>query len=968
MKTTKMLASRRSLQIKCAYSDQSLNTPAHRATVTTSYFQLAGVRTPRLVGVPPIEYPLLDDSNAIPPIDFHSIFPQITATPLHAVVVAFCRFSPPSDLSRRRTTSFVIASQRRTHLFSSIQATDHFEMVSFSLNSIDFPSLIRKLPESTQPNSDTYHAHPNPENKSFSEAVSHNASGQTSTHRTEFSKFFLVNSKPASVGSTKHINGRPTIIFSDLETQSHVADFCLALIENFSHGSPPYSQLHRLLANSGLKGAFTVSMINNKHALISLSNKSDYTRLWWRRIWYFNGLPMRVFKWSPTFTPDHESSVVPIWVNFPELPAYLFHKDVLGVIPNLIGTPLQIDDSTHNKSKQSTAQVCIAIDLLKPLLEDFDLKIHDETIRQRIEYEQVPAYCTLWKKSQETAATQDASKVFDGKADRNVGFMEKGECSKTTKARYRRRNEVVTEDGHRGTTMETAEACLIYASVDIPFEDAENHNQVVDDDNNVTAQVGEKKENNLSKRSPLRLVQECNSSKSDLHRLHHVLDAVRMGRTPQKCIGRLQVVVGAADWASGVRMEQLLGVEWAALSLLFYWTDAGNDGRPRWADEMGRMREQWAAPAGAASTTHHHHITTHLTTQPLPEDSPPPAPPRRRHRPTVGIFFGASRPSAPPPGSLPNDPLSRAVRVLIHIPTSPPSVGRFLIGHHRCTRLPMEQLSPQPISGTGASSKMELATPYSAEFPPLNSQNPVNPFSTKSTQRATSHPQPDQHNPPPTNSTPQHSPANNSDHNLPNQQPPKIFAEAVSTLPTSRPKFSHISDLRKFFLADSKPAAIGVKLSDEELPVLTFSDSETEDLAASYRFALIEKFSHGTPQYRNLHHLIVGFGLKGGFTISIINNKHVLISLPNESDYSRLWLKRIWYLQGFPMRVFKWSPTFTPSQESSIVPIWVCLPELPAHLYRKDALFAVASMVGTLLQIDEYTVNQSKLAKARMCV
>ncbi|KAL2228326.1 UNVERIFIED_CONTAM: hypothetical protein Sindi_1812300 [Sesamum indicum] len=65
------------------------------------------------------------------------------------------------------------------------------------------------------------------------------------------------------------------------------------------------------------------------------------------------------------------------------------------------------------------------------------------------------------------------------------------------------------------------------------------------------------------------------------------------------------------------------------------------------------------------------------------------------------------------------------------------------------------------------------------------------------------------------------------------------------------------------------------------------------------------------------------------------------------------------------MRIFKWTPTFMPSQESSIVQVWVSFPELSAHLFRKNFLFTVASMIGTPLQIDDATLNQSKLSKAR---
>ncbi|KAL0334276.1 UNVERIFIED_CONTAM: hypothetical protein Sangu_1583800 [Sesamum angustifolium] len=42
--------------------------------------------------------------------------------------------------------------------------------------------------------------------------------------------------------------------------------------------------------------------------------------------------------------------------------------------------------------------------------------------------------------------------------------------------------------------------------------------------------------------------------------------------------------------------------------------------------------------------------------------------------------------------------------------------------------------------------------------------------------------------------------------------------------------------------------------------------------------------------------------------------------------------------------------------------------ELPAHLFRKDALFAIARNIGMPLQIADSTFNQSNLANARVCV
>ncbi|KAK4422073.1 hypothetical protein Salat_2158300 [Sesamum alatum] len=154
-----------------------------------------------------------------------------------------------------------------------------------------------------------------------------------------------------------------------------------------------------------------------------------------------------------------------------------------------------------------------------------------------------------------------------------------------------------------------------------------------------------------------------------------------------------------------------------------------------------------------------------------------------------------------------------------------------------------------------------------------------------------------------------------------------LFSEAVANSTADRSKNLQPTDLRKYFLADHIPQPIGAKSLIKGCPTLTFVDAETEELAASYHFFLVGKFSHGAPFYSQMHLLIARLGIQGAFTMSMINSKHTLISL---SYYSRLWLRRIWFLQGYPMRIFKWMPTFTPVQES-FISIWVCFPELPVH-------------------------------------
>ncbi|KAL0283682.1 UNVERIFIED_CONTAM: hypothetical protein Sangu_2872200 [Sesamum angustifolium] len=312
-------------------------------------------------------------------------------------------------------------------------------MVPFRFNSDEFPPLT----QATHPNSpESTRSVPTQQStsKSFCDAI---ADKRYPLHHTaELKNFYLANSNSPQIGTVDFINGRHTVSFSDSETQALAACFHLTLIGKFSQGSPPYSQLHHLLSDLGLKGKFTVSLINSKHFLITLTNESDYSRLWLRRIWYLKGLPMRVFKWSPTFSPTQESSIVPVWVSLPELPAHLFRKDVLFVIAKIIGMPLQINNSTANQSKFLKVRVCVEIDLLKPMPQEVDLQICDETIVQKLNtntFRHIIHYAIMWgiktpratqKKGNEVV--QADHKVFEEMTVRNTPTTEKGECSKMT--------------------------------------------------------------------------------------------------------------------------------------------------------------------------------------------------------------------------------------------------------------------------------------------------------------------------------------------------------------------------------------------------------------------------------------------------------------------------------------------------------------------------------------------------------
>ncbi|KAK4390309.1 hypothetical protein Sango_2094200 [Sesamum angolense] len=105
-----------------------------------------------------------------------------------------------------------------------------------------------------------------------------------------------------------------------------------------------------------------------------------------------------------------------------------------------------------------------------------------------------------------------------------------------------------------------------------------------------------------------------------------------------------------------------------------------------------------------------------------------------------------------------------------------------------------------------------------------------------------------------------------------------------------------------------------------------------------------------------------------GFLSRAINVCHVFIKFSLEEDYTKLWIKSIWFVDGFPMRVFKWTPIFNPREESPIVPVSVRLLELPIQLFDREALFSIAHLLGTPLWTDVSMVTLVHPSVARVCV
>ncbi|KAG9452257.1 hypothetical protein H6P81_005161 [Aristolochia fimbriata] len=134
-------------------------------------------------------------------------------------------------------------------------------------------------------------------------------------------------------------------------------------------------------------------------------------------------------------------------------------------------------------------------------------------------------------------------------------------------------------------------------------------------------------------------------------------------------------------------------------------------------------------------------------------------------------------------------------------------------------------------------------------------------------------------------------------------------------------------------------------------PAIFFRRSLVDSQAEKFKFCLVGKFPKWRPGLSKIRDWIASkWKLRGEWSISLLDHRHVFIRLDDESDMLQVWARNRWFIGGHPMRVFKWFPTFVPSnEEPSSAAVWVSLPYLPLAFYQEELLFPIASLAGKRL-------------------
>ncbi|CAI9117571.1 OLC1v1018976C1 [Oldenlandia corymbosa var. corymbosa] len=151
-------------------------------------------------------------------------------------------------------------------------------------------------------------------------------------------------------------------------------------------------------------------------------------------------------------------------------------------------------------------------------------------------------------------------------------------------------------------------------------------------------------------------------------------------------------------------------------------------------------------------------------------------------------------------------------------------------------------------------------------------------------------------------------------------------------------------------------------------PTLEFEDDEFEQLIAPHRLCLVGKFSYGGPKMEEIHNEFRKIRFNGGYTLGLMNPRHVLIRFKQEEDYQRCWIQTFWNIGGFSMRMLKWKPGFRFEEDPPVVPICVAVYDLPIEFMHPEVIYSMAIALGQPLKVDTPTMNMTRPSMARFCV
>uniref|UniRef100_M1CC63 DUF4283 domain-containing protein n=1 Tax=Solanum tuberosum TaxID=4113 RepID=M1CC63_SOLTU len=156
-----------------------------------------------------------------------------------------------------------------------------------------------------------------------------------------------------------------------------------------------------------------------------------------------------------------------------------------------------------------------------------------------------------------------------------------------------------------------------------------------------------------------------------------------------------------------------------------------------------------------------------------------------------------------------------------------------------------------------------------------------------------------------------------------------------------------------------------------------FSDLESYIQEENLQYALVAKFSYGRSDMIDLRKSFTRhFAIKGDCNLGLLDHRHVLVRLSNREDFVEVYSRAVSFItmtekgvnNQYQCRIQRWTPWFNPKEETSIALAWTFFPSLSTQMFAREALFSLASSIGTPLQVDKAKTGKSRPSVARVKV
>ncbi|CAL1392306.1 unnamed protein product [Linum trigynum] len=153
-------------------------------------------------------------------------------------------------------------------------------------------------------------------------------------------------------------------------------------------------------------------------------------------------------------------------------------------------------------------------------------------------------------------------------------------------------------------------------------------------------------------------------------------------------------------------------------------------------------------------------------------------------------------------------------------------------------------------------------------------------------------------------------------------------------------------------------------------PELKISEAFKERLCVPWKKTLVVRLLGRSVSYTYLcAQLRWKWRPTGSLDLLDLNNDTFLATFSNDQDYLNALTGGPWEILDHYLVVHQWSPTFrTSDKPHRSVVAWIQLPELPAHFYHREVLFALGNLLGRTVKLDYHTENLLRGKFARIAV